>query len=65
MPVARAYAPDLVLVSSGFDAARGDPLGGNDVTPHCYGQMTTMLRELAGGKVGMAFHREFVNSLKD
>ena len=28
LPVAYEFSPDLVLVSSGFDAARGDPLGG-------------------------------------
>ena len=33
VPVARRFAPDLILVSAGFDAARGDPLGGADVTP--------------------------------
>ena len=33
MPVAQAFAPDIVLVSAGFDSARGDPLGGMDVTP--------------------------------
>ena len=33
LPVARRFCPDLILVSAGFDAARGDPLGGADVTP--------------------------------
>ncbi|XP_041347489.1 histone deacetylase 6-like [Gigantopelta aegis] len=51
MPVAYEFAPELVLVSAGFDAARGDPLGGLDVTPECYGQMTHMLSGLANGKV--------------
>ena len=27
MPVARQYNPDIVLVSAGFDAAKGDPIG--------------------------------------
>jgi histone deacetylase 6 len=27
-PIARAFAPDLIVVAAGFDAARGDPLGG-------------------------------------
>lgn len=26
MPVAYEFAPELILVSAGFDAARGDPL---------------------------------------
>lgn len=28
MPIAYAFNPQLVLVSAGFDAADGDPLGG-------------------------------------
>jgi acetoin utilization deacetylase AcuC-like enzyme len=31
-PALEAFAPDLLLVSAGFDAARGDPVGGLDVT---------------------------------
>ena len=27
LPIAYAFDPQLVLVSAGFDAARGDPLG--------------------------------------
>lgn len=33
MPVALAFDPDLVIVSAGFDAADGDPLGGCSLTP--------------------------------
>ena len=33
MPMAREFAPDLVIVSAGFDAAEGDPLGGMCVSP--------------------------------
>ncbi|XP_071960190.1 histone deacetylase 6-like [Antedon mediterranea] len=51
MPVAYEYAPDLVFVSAGFDAALGDPLGGYLVNPECYGQMTHMLSSLANGHV--------------
>ena len=38
LPLAMAFAPDMVLVSAGFDAAEGDPLGGMRVSPagkHC------------------------------
>ncbi|XP_055958086.1 histone deacetylase 6 isoform X1 [Patella vulgata] len=51
MPVAYEFAPELVLVSAGFDSARGDPLGGYDVLPSGYGHMTHMLSQLANGKV--------------
>lgn len=37
MPIAREFRPEAVLVSSGFDAARGHPppLGGYEVSPEC------------------------------
>lgn len=28
LPILTEYAPDLIIVSAGFDAAKGDPLGG-------------------------------------
>ena len=51
MPACREFAPDLVYVSAGFDAARGDPLGGCDVSPLGYGHMTKELSTLAEGKI--------------
>lgn len=45
------FNPGLVLVSAGFDAARGDPLGGYHVTPEGYAHLTHMLMSLAGGRV--------------
>ncbi|KAM4020629.1 protein deacetylase HDAC6 [Anomaloglossus baeobatrachus] len=51
MPVAYEFSPHLVLVSAGFDAARGDPLGGCRVSPEGYAHMTHLLMGLAGGKV--------------
>lgn len=51
MPIAREFAPDLVLVSAGFDAARGDPLGGYQVTPEGYAHLTHKLMSLAAGRV--------------
>jgi hypothetical protein len=45
------YNPQLVLISAGFDAALGDPLGGQAITPAGYGALTQDLLELAGGKV--------------
>uniref|UniRef100_A0A8C5RWE8 Protein deacetylase HDAC6 n=1 Tax=Laticauda laticaudata TaxID=8630 RepID=A0A8C5RWE8_LATLA len=53
MPVSYEFNPELVLVSAGFDAARGDPLGGCLVTPECYAHMTHLLLGLAGGKVAI------------
>ena len=43
LPAARSFAPDLILVSCGFDAARGDPLGGYRITPEGYAHLTRLL----------------------
>uniref|UniRef100_A0A4W6EI16 Histone deacetylase 6 n=1 Tax=Lates calcarifer TaxID=8187 RepID=A0A4W6EI16_LATCA len=51
MPIATEFNPGLVLVSAGFDAARGDPLGGYHVTPEGYAHLTHLLMSLAGGRV--------------
>ena len=40
MPIAVKFNPDLVLVSAGFDAALGDPLGGCRVRPRQCGAST-------------------------
>ena len=39
------------VVSAGFDAAAGDPIGGCEVTPAGYAHMTHMLMPLAQGKL--------------
>jgi acetoin utilization deacetylase AcuC-like enzyme len=42
-----AYAPQVILLSSGFDAHRRDPLGGMNVTEGAYGEITRRVVELA------------------
>jgi len=54
LPIARLFAPDFVLVSAGFDAAEGDPLGDMHVTPSGYARLTGRLQSLAGGRVALA-----------
>uniref|UniRef100_A0A8C6ZKB5 Histone deacetylase 5 n=1 Tax=Nothoprocta perdicaria TaxID=30464 RepID=A0A8C6ZKB5_NOTPE len=56
MPVANEFAPDVVLVSAGFDAVEGhlSPLGGYSVTAKCFGHLTKQLMKLAGGRVVLA-----------
>ncbi|XP_022102474.1 histone deacetylase 6-like isoform X2 [Acanthaster planci] len=54
MPIAYEFCPELVLVSAGFDAAYGDPLGGYKVTPAGYAHMTHMLSSLANGRMVVA-----------
>nr|XP_054750838.1 histone deacetylase 6-like [Lytechinus pictus] len=51
MPLAYQFNPELVFISAGFDAAKGDPLGNCLVSPEGYGHMTHMLSSLAGGRV--------------
>lgn len=50
-PIAEGFRPGLVLVSCGFDAARGDLLGQMRVTPDGYAAMTVKLQALAGGRL--------------
>ncbi|XP_048362132.1 histone deacetylase 4 [Sphaerodactylus townsendi] len=56
MPIANEFAPDVVLVSSGFDAVEGHPapLGGYNLSAKCFGYLTQQLMELAGGRIVLA-----------
>uniref|UniRef100_A0A3B3DBR0 Histone deacetylase n=1 Tax=Oryzias melastigma TaxID=30732 RepID=A0A3B3DBR0_ORYME len=56
MPIANEFGPDMVLVSSGFDAVDGHapPLGGYKVTSKCFGYLTRQLMDLAGGRLVLA-----------
>jgi acetoin utilization deacetylase AcuC-like enzyme len=54
MPVARQFAPSLVLVSAGFDAAMGDPLGQMNITPAGFATMTAHLMTIADGRCILA-----------
>lgn len=51
MPIAYEFNPELVLVSAGFDAVVGDPIGHYNVTPEAYGYFTHWLSSLANGKI--------------
>ena len=54
MPIAQEFAPDMVIISAGFDAADGDRLGLCHVSPKGYAQMTYDLASLADGKLVVA-----------
>lgn len=43
IPKLNTFNFDIILVSAGFDAAEGDPLGGFHLTPSCYYNMIKML----------------------
>ncbi|KAI8463818.1 MAG: hypothetical protein J3K34DRAFT_388866, partial [Monoraphidium minutum] len=47
LPVAAAFRPDLVIISAGFDAAAGDPIGGCRLTPAAFAGMTAALMRVA------------------
>jgi acetoin utilization deacetylase AcuC-like enzyme len=47
VPAARAFSPQLVLVSAGFDAHRDDPLGMCSLEASSFGQMALWMRSLA------------------
>jgi len=49
LPIGRAFDPQLVLVSAGYDAARGDPLAYMDVTAVGFGEMSSACVDIAEG----------------
>ena len=57
LPVLETFAPDLVLVSAGFDASARDPLAEMTLTPDAFGWMASALQAVAersaGGRLGL------------
>ena len=47
-PAARAFAPDLVLISAGFDAHRADPLATCRLETGSFGELARHARAIAG-----------------
>jgi acetoin utilization deacetylase AcuC-like enzyme len=47
-PALKAYRPDVVLISAGFDAHRDDPLAGMNLTTQGYIALTRVVKEIAG-----------------
>lgn len=54
LPIAYEYKPDVILVSAGFDACIGDPLGGYRVSPEAFGHFLQLLKPTCGGKMILA-----------
>lgn len=46
-PIVREYAPELILVSAGFDAHESDPLGSMMLTTQGFGRLTHEVKKLA------------------
>ncbi|MFQ5738252.1 MAG: histone deacetylase [Acidobacteriota bacterium] len=55
LPIVRSFAPDLVLVSAGYDAHREDPLAGMNLDERGFGAIAHLLnstaREVCGGRL--------------
>ena len=55
VPITRAYQPELILISCGFDIHGDDPLGAMRVTPAGFSWMTRQMiavaEEVCSGKV--------------
>jgi acetoin utilization deacetylase AcuC-like enzyme len=47
-PALKAYRPDAVIISAGFDAHRDDPLAGMNLTDQGYRALTKVVKEIAG-----------------
>ena len=47
VPAARAFKPDFILISAGFDPMRNDLLGQFDITPQGFGAITRVVVRLA------------------
>ncbi len=47
LPAAAAFQPELVLISAGFDAHRGDPLAGCRLESESFAEMARHVRDLA------------------
>ncbi len=46
LPATTMFKPDIILVSAGFDAIHGDPLGQSHLTTEGYQQMTRILKKI-------------------
>jgi acetoin utilization deacetylase AcuC-like enzyme len=51
-PAIRSFAPDLIVVSAGFDAHRDDPLGGMRLTEDTFGALARRAAALASESAG-------------
>ncbi len=50
-PQLESFAPDFFLISAGFDAHRLDPLGNQLLESRHFGEITRLVRHIAGGRI--------------
>ena len=46
IPALYTFQPDIIIVSSGFDAAKGDPLGDFEISPNGFKSMLNMMQAI-------------------
>jgi histone deacetylase 6 len=51
LPILTEFRPDLILISAGFDAVLGDPLGKMSLPPAAFGALTEALLSVGTGRV--------------
>lgn len=54
VPIAYSFAPDIILISAGFDAGVHDRLGNYKLSPEVFGHFLYMLKGVAQGKIIVA-----------
>lgn len=74
LPRIKAYKPEIILVSAGFDSHCYDPLGGMEVSDAGFGEMTRLMvniaEELCNSKIGFFLeggysHEGLASSVKE
>lgn len=53
LPALERFAPDVILISAGYDALKGDDLAGMELTPPVFRAATSALRTLGSPVVGI------------
>jgi histone deacetylase 6 len=53
VPAFERFRPDVVLISAGYDALKGDSLAGMELTPNVFYQLTVRLKRLGVPVVGV------------
>jgi acetoin utilization deacetylase AcuC-like enzyme len=51
IPELERFNPEFLILSCGFDAHKGDPLGGQKLETKTFAEMTQRIRSLAGGRI--------------
>ena len=51
VPELEAFAPEVLMVSAGFDAHARDPIGGQHLSAEAFREMTKRVQHLADGRI--------------